>query len=125
MKYSWDLNALGAGDETAISLGVNPKRVRVVSMVLATLTTAAIICFTGIIGFICLVAPHITRMMIGADHRFLLPCSCITGAVLLLGADTLGRIIIQPVEIPVGIMTSFIGVPLFVYLIMARRRQYW
>ena len=125
IKYSWDLNALAAGDETATSLGVNAKRVRVVSMMLATLITAAITCFTGIIGFICLVAPHITRMIIGADHRFLLPCSCIMGALLLLGADTIGRTIIQPTQIPVGIVTSFIGVPLFIYLIMARRRQYW
>jgi len=125
MRYSWDLNALGAGDETATSLGVNTRQVRIVSIALATLITASIICFTGIIGFVCLVAPHITRMIIGPDHRFLLPCSCIVGGLLLLSADTLGRTIIQPTEIPVGIVTSFIGVPMFVYLLMTRKRQYW
>jgi len=125
MKYSWDLNALAAGDDTAASLGVNTKRVRVISVTLATLVTVSIICFTGIIGFVCLVAPHITRMVIGPDHRFLLPCSCIVGGLLLLCADTLGRMVIQPAEIPVGIVTSFIGVPMFAYLLMTRRRQYW
>ncbi len=125
MKYSWDLNALAEGDETATSLGVNATRVRTVVMALAALLTAAIICFTGIIGFVCLVAPHITRLVIGGDYRFLLPCSCIVGALLLLGADTVGRTVAQPIEIPVGILTSFIGVPMFLYLLMTRKRRYW
>ncbi|MFP3975060.1 MAG: FecCD family ABC transporter permease [Dehalococcoidia bacterium] len=125
IKYSWDLNAMIAGDEVATTLGVNTRRVRIVCMVLATLVTAGIICFTGIIGFVGLVAPHITRMMIGADHRFLLPCSCILGALLLLGADTLGRTAFQPVIIPVGIVISVIGVPFFLYLILRTRREYF
>lgn len=125
LKYSWDLNAMAGGEETATSLGVNTSRVRIVGMTLASLITATIIGFTGIIGFIGLVAPHITRMVIGADHRFLLPCSCVVGALLLLGADTVARTIIQPIEIPVGIMTAFIGVPFFLYLLLTRRRQYW
>lgn len=125
IKYSWDLNAMIAGDEVATTLGVNTRRVRIVCMVLATLVTAGIICFTGIIGFAGLVAPHITRMMIGADHRFLLPCSCILGALLLLGADTLGRTAFQPVIIPVGIVISVIGVPFFLYLILRTRREYF
>lgn len=124
MKYSWDLNALAGGDETAISLGVNIRRIRLVSMMLAVLITASIICFTGVIGFVCLVAPHITRMIIGADHRFLLPCSCITGALLLLGADTIARTVMK-FEIPVGIVTAFIGVPMFIYLLITRKKQYW
>lgn len=125
MRYAWDLNCLIAGEETAISLGVNTGRVRIVSMILATFITATIVCFTGVIGFVCLVAPHITRMIIGSDHRFLLPASCITGALLLLGADTIGRTIIQPVEIPVGIVTSFLGVPMFIYLLLTKRKKYW
>jgi iron complex transport system permease protein len=125
IKYSWDLNALVAGDDVATTLGVNTRRVRIVCMVLATLITAGIICFTGIIGFVCLVAPHITRMIIGADHRFLLPCSCILGGLLLLGADTLGRTVFQPVVIPVGIVISVIGVPFFVYLILRTRKEYF
>jgi len=122
---SWDLNALGAGDETAQSLGVNVEKTRVIYMMLASLITASIICFTGTIGFIDLVAPHITRMAIGGDHRFLLPGSALVGALLLLGADTLARVILAPVILPVGIMTSFLGVPFFVYLFLQRRRTFW
>jgi iron complex transport system permease protein len=122
---SWDINAIGAGDETAKSLGVNVERTRVISMMLASLITASIICFTGTIGFIGLVAPHITRMAIGGDHRFLLPASAMVGALLLLGADTLARTILAPVILPVGIMTSFLGVPFFVYLFMRRRKEFW
>jgi len=126
MRYSWDLNVMAAGgDEVATSLGVNAPRVRIITLILATLITAGIICFTGIIGFVCLVAPHITRLLIGADHRFLLPCSCIFGAILLVGADTIGRTIASPVIIPVGIVISFIGVPFFVFLLMTRRKEYF
>ena len=125
IRYSWDLNALVAGDDVATTLGVNTRRVRTVCMALATLITAGIICFTGIIGFVCLVAPHITRMIIGADHRFLLPCSCILGGLLLVGADTIGRTAFQPTTIPVGIVVSIIGVPFFIYLILRTRKEYF
>ena len=116
---------MGAGDETAKSLGVNVERTRVISMMLVSLITASVICFTGTIGFIGLVAPHITRMAIGGDHRFLLPASALVGALLLLGADTLARTILAPVILPVGIMTAFLGVPFFVYLFMRRKREFW
>jgi iron complex transport system permease protein len=122
---SWDINAIGAGDETAESLGVNVERTRVICMMVLSLITASIICFTGTIGFIGLVAPHITRMVIGGDHRFLLPGSALVGALLLLGADTMARTILAPVILPVGIMTSFLGVPFFVYLFMKRRKEFW
>ena len=122
---SWDINAIGAGDETAKSLGVNVERTRVICLILLSLITASIICFTGTIGFIGLVAPHITRMIIGGDHRFLLPGSALVGALLLLGADTLARTVLAPVILPVGIMTSFLGVPFFVYLFMKRRKTFW
>jgi len=125
MRYAWDLNALATGDEVAISLGINAARVRMVTMILASLITATIICFTGIIGFVCLVAPHITRMIIGGDHRYLIPFTSIVGALLLLAADTVGRTVFTPAELPVGIVTSYIGVPLFLYLLITKRRQYF
>lgn len=121
---SWDLNSLAAGDETAQSLGVNVEKTRVIFMILSSLITASIICFTGTIGFIDLIAPHIARMIIGGDHRFLLPGSALVGAFLLLGADTLSRVILAPAILPVGIMTSFLGVPFFVYLFLQRRRTF-
>ncbi|HSD57152.1 MAG TPA: iron ABC transporter permease [Methanotrichaceae archaeon] len=122
---SWDINAMGAGDETAKSLGVNVERTRVICMMLASLITAAVICFTGTIGFIGLVSPHITRMVIGGDHRFLLPASALVGALLLLGADTIARTVLAPVILPVGIMTAFLGVPFFIYLFLRRKKEFW
>ena len=125
MTFSWDINALGAGDETAKSLGVNVELVRILCMMFASLITASIICFTGTIGFIGLVAPHITRMVVGGDHRFLLPASGLVGALLLLAADTVARTILAPVILPVGIMTAFLGVPFFIYLFLRRGKEYW
>jgi len=122
---SWDINALGAGDETATSLGVNVERTRVLCMMAVSLITAGVICFTGTIGFIGLVSPHITRMVIGGDHRFLLPASALVGGLLLLAADTAARTILAPVIMPVGIMTAFLGVPFFVYLFMKRKKEFW
>jgi iron complex transport system permease protein len=125
MLKSWDLNTLGAGDETAKSLGVNVEQTRAVCFILASLVTASIICFTGTIGFIGLVAPHMCRMVIGGDNRFLIPASGLFGAAILLVADTVARNLIPSVIIPVGIMTAFMGVPLFLYLILRRKKEYW
>ncbi|WP_298670100.1 iron ABC transporter permease, partial [uncultured Methanofollis sp.] len=118
---AWDLNALAEGDDIAESLGVPVKRSMTIFMLIASLITAAIICFTGTIGFIGLVAPHITRMAIGTDHRFLLPASGLVGALLLLGADCLARTLLAPEVLPVGIMTAFLGVPFFIYLFLRGR----
>jgi len=125
MLKSWDLNTLGAGDESAKSLGVNVEQTRVVCFLLASLVTAGIICFTGTIAFIGLVAPHICRMVIGGDNRYLIPASGLFGAALLLCADTLARPPISPTILPVGLVTAFMGVPLFLYLILRRKRGYW
>lgn len=125
MAKSWDLNVMGAGDETAKSLGVNVKRTRVTTMVVSTVMVATIVCFTGTIGFIGLVAPHMTRLAIGGDNRYVLPVSGLLGAVILISADLVARRIIAPVILPVGAVTAFMGAPLFLYLIMRRRREYW
>lgn len=125
MKYAWDLNALSAGDEVAKTLGVKVKRLRLLSLFLVTLVASATIAFTGIIGFIGLVAPHISRIFIGVDNRFLLPCSCFVGAILLLLSDTVARTMLSPVELPVGIITSLIGSPFFIYLLLKKRKDFW
>jgi len=125
MRRSWDMNVMSLGEEVAMSIGVNSKQVIVICMALATLVTASIVSFTGVIGFICLVSPHIARMMIGSDHRFLLPCSIVLGACLLLCSDTLARLVLMPSEVPVGIVTALIGVPFFLYLLLSKRRQFW
>jgi len=118
---AWDLNALAEGDEVAKSRGVPVERSMAGFMLAASLVTAVIICFTGTIGFIGLVAPHITRMAIGADYRTLIPASGLVGAVLLLGADCLARMVVPGTILPVGIMTAFLGIPFFLYLFMRRR----
>lgn len=122
---AWDINALSEGDEIAKGLGVLANRTRAVCMAIVSVITAGIICFTGTIGFIGLVAPHISRMLIGSDMRYLIPISGLIGAILLTGADILSRIIIPDQIIPVGIMTAFIGIPFFGYLFMKVRREYW
>lgn len=125
LKWSWDFNLLAGGDDSAKALGVNVESIRRYGIVLASLVTAGAICFTGVIGFVGLVSPHITRMVIGSDHRFLLPSSMLIGAILVLSADIVGRTLWAPQVIPIGIVTSFIGVPFFLYLLMKRQRDYW
>ncbi len=121
IRLSWDLNAIfSGGDETAKSLGIDTSRVRTMALLISSLITASIICFTGIIGFVGLVAPHLARMAIGEDHRFLLPASCLVGAVLVVGADIAGRTVMEPLILPIGIVISFVGVPMFLYLMMTR-----
>jgi len=114
----WDYNALEAGEETAKSLGVNTEKTRLIGMLVASLLTSVNVAFLGIIGFVGLICPHIVRICIGGDYRFLIPISALFGAVLLLIADTFARTIIAPIVLPVGILTSFLGAPMFLYLLL-------
>ena len=115
--HRWNYNALESGEDTARGLGVHVDQVRFRSMLAASLITAAAVAFMGIIGFIGLIAPQIMRRVLGTDHRFLIPASAITGAALLLFADTLARTLISPVVLPVGAITSFFGAPLFLFIL--------
>ena len=121
VSQAWDLNILNAGDAGARSMGVNAQAVRVRTMVVSSLMIAGVVSFTGTIGFIGLVAPHIVRLIIGNDNRFLIPASGLLGTLLLVLADTLARTVLSPVILPVGAVTAFLGVPLFLYLIMKQR----
>ena len=125
VQQSWNINVMSMGEEVATSLGVSYKRILNITMVLETLATASIISFTGVIGFVDLISPHIARMLIGSDHRFLIPFSALVGALLLLCSDTVARLVLRPVELPVGIVTSLLGVPFFIYILVNRRRQLW
>jgi iron complex transport system permease protein len=115
---SWNYNAIAAGDETAKSMGVNVELVRVLSLLIASVITSVIIAFLGIIGFVGLICPHMVRRMIGDDHRFLIPGTCVMGSILLLGADTAARLVLSPHILPVAVLTSFLGAPLFIFLII-------
>jgi len=122
---SWDLNVMGSGDEAAKSLGINVEQTRIFIMIIASLMTAVIVCFTGMIGFIGLVAPHITRICIGGDNRFVIPAAGLFGAAFLVAADIIAREVMAPVIIPVGIITSCVGGPMFLYLITRKKKEYW
>ena len=118
MCNRWNYNAMRSGEDTAKSLGVNTRAVMLISMAICSLTAAVSVSFVGIIGFIGLVAPHIMRKFVGDDYRYLIPASAIAGAFVLTLADTFGRLIISPVILPVGAITSFLGAPVFLVLLM-------
>jgi len=113
----WDYNALLGGEETAISLGVNVKGLTLMSMVLCCLCSSTIVANVGLISFIGLVAPHIVRMVVGNNHVYLIPGSILGGATLLLLGDLFAKTVISPVILPIGAITSFLGGPLFLYLL--------
>jgi iron complex transport system permease protein len=121
---SWDLNLMKMGDDTAKSLGVEVDRVRKIVLIAACVSTATVVSFTGAIGFVGLLAPHICRAIIGGDERFLIIASCLFGANLLLVADLIARRIIAPIMLPVGALTAFIGGPLLLYLLIRRKLSY-
>jgi len=118
IKNSWNYKALQSGDEYASSLGINVLKTRLIAMLVAALATAVVVSFYGIIAFVGLVVPHIVRRIIGADEIFLIPASAVFGGLFLMLSDTLARLIISPVVLPVGILTSFLGAPLFLFLLI-------
>lgn len=119
------LNILASGDECAKSMGIDASKMRIICLIIVSLVTASIVSFTGIIGFVGLVAPHVVRLFIGSDNKFLIPASAAFGAALLLVSDLVGRTIIAPSVIQVGVITSFIGGPLFLYLVIRQKKEVW
>jgi iron complex transport system permease protein len=123
LSRAWDYNAIDAGDETAMGLGVQVGRVRIAGMFAASLVTAVIVSFLGIIGFVGLVVPHMVRWVIGGDNRFLLPAATVCGALLLLASDTAARMMLSPHVLPVSVLTAFMGAPAFLFLIVRKGRR--
>ncbi len=117
------LNILVLGDVEAKSLGLPVMKYRLLFLFIASFITATAVCMSGSIGFVGLIVPHIMRILVGADHRVLLPSAALAGAIFLIFCDTLGRIIIEPSEIRVGIMTALIGAPYFLFLLRRLRRK--
>ncbi|MCE5234888.1 MAG: iron ABC transporter permease, partial [Eubacteriales bacterium] len=117
----WRLNILTLGDEEARTLGVNPGLLRFGVILCATLVTAASVSFSGMIGWVGLVIPHLCRKLVGSNYRYLLPASMLAGAAFLLLVDDVSRNLLA-VEIPIGILTAFIGAPFFIYLIARREK---
>ncbi len=120
--FSRDLNIMLMGEDHAVDLGIDTESVKKIVLVFASLITAAAVSVSGIIGFVGLIIPHIMRLIVGPDHRILLPSSCLVGAIFLIWTDTLARTILQPTELPVGIITASLGAPFFLFLLRKRKR---
>ncbi len=121
MIFANSLNVLGTGDNVAKGLGVNPSRVRIGSFVLISAVTSVAVCYTGTIGFVGLVAPHISRLFVGSDNKLLVPLSMLIGGIMVVGADILVRWI--PQDLPVGVITAVIGSPLFLFFLYKQRMK--
>ena len=118
------LNILGLGDETARSLGLPVEKVRIAMTAVGALLAAGAVSVAGLISFVGLVVPHIVRLLIGSDHRYLIPGSAVLGAGIMVFCDTLGRVLFAPVEIPAGIIMAFLGAPFFLYLLRRMPDEY-
>lgn len=115
------INVVGQGDKVATSLGENTVRVRLVCFVIISMTTAVAVCYTGTIGFVGLVAPHVARLFVGSNNKILIPTSLIVGALMVVGADCIVRLL--PNVLPVGVITALIGSPLFLYFLYIQRKK--
>ncbi len=120
--YSRILNVMQLDEEQAQQLGVNVERLKIIFLATATLITAAAVSFVGTIGFVGIIIPHAVRLVWGADHRFLLPLSIISGAIFLILADLVARTVMAPTEIPIGVITALCGAPFFLYLLRRRKK---
>lgn len=122
--FSKELNTMMMGDAHAMNLGVNVKKVRLVLLIFTSMLTAAAVCFVGTIGFVGLIIPHIMRIIIGPDNRYLIPLSFLSGGVFLVGCDYLAHMFAQSLGVlPIGIITSLIGAPYFIYLLRRRKME--
>ncbi len=118
--HSRHLNLITAGDEAAFQLGVEVNRAKKTCLLIVSLVIGLVVSFSGLIGFVGLIVPHLARMAFGSDHRLLLPVASLGGAAFLIAADTLARTVISPNELPVGVVTAFLGAPFFIYLLRTR-----
>ena len=122
--FAFHLNAFSLGEEQAAYLGINVEREKILILALGSLLTACAVSLSGLIGFVGLVMPHAVRLVLGPDHRLLIPAAALAGATFLVVTDTLARTVLAPTELPVGIITALIGAPFFIYLLRRTRREY-
>jgi len=122
-RHCWDMTAMRLGDSRASSLGVDTQRLRKILFVVVSLMVAIAVSFVGCIGFVGIIGPHIARMLLGEDQRYLIPMSCLCGSVILIFADMASKMVIEGALVPIGILTSIIGIPFFFYLLLRKRRR--
>jgi iron complex transport system permease protein len=123
LSYGRTLNLFALGERQAEHLGINVGRTRLIVLMVSTLITAAAVSMSGTVGFVGLVVPHLVRLMVGPDYRMIIPITALFGASYLLWADTLARLLLSPTEIPLGVVTSFLGAPFFIYLLRKHKRK--
>lgn len=121
--FSKELNALLLGEEMAQTLGVNVEKSKLLLVGASSLMTAAAVSVSGLIGFVGLIVPHWIRLLIGPNHRLLIPIAALSGMILMVAADTIARTILSPLEIPIGIIMALLGAPLFLYLLRRRKTE--
>jgi len=120
--FSQDLNAISLGEEEALHVGVNVESVKKILLTITSLITAGIVCICGIIGFVGLIIPHIMRLLVGSNHKILIPTTCLAAAAFMVTCDTVSRTIYPPLEIPIGVITAIIGAPVFIILLKKSQR---
>lgn len=123
LRYSTALNLFALGERQASHMGVDVERTKRIVLIASTLMAAAAVSITGIIGFVGLVIPHMIRLLTGPDYRLIIPLSALFGGIYVLWADTLARMVLSPTEIPLGVVTAFLGAPFFAYLLQRNKRQ--
>ena len=123
LYHSRSLNVLSAGEDWAAARGIDVRRLITLQYFATSLLTGAVIAYSGPVGFVGLIVPHILRIFLGADHRVLLPASIFLGGAFLIACDTAARTVLAPTEIPVGILTSILGGPFFLWLLLNRRKE--
>lgn len=122
--FARDLNIITSGEDVALQLGVDVDRTKKICLILVSLITGLVVSFSGLIGFVGLMVPHLGRMAFGSDHRLLIPVSCLGGAIFLVVSDALARTLISPSELPVGVITAFMGAPFFIMLLRKKGSQW-
>lgn len=125
LAQAWKLTALRLGDEKASSLGINTQRLRLNILIAVSVLASVAVAFVGTVGFVGLVGPHVARMMVGEDQRYFLPASVLAGALLLSATSIASKTLVPGVLLPIGIITSLVGIPFFISLIITKRRQLW
>lgn len=123
-SFARHLNLITAGEESALQLGVEVEMTKRICLLVVSLIIGLIVAFSGLIGFVGLIVPHLGRMAFGSDHRLLIPVASLGGAIFLIAADTLARTVVSPSELPVGVITAFMGAPFFIYLLKKRGSQW-
>jgi iron complex transport system permease protein len=122
LSHRWTLDVLGLGDDEAAALGINVRRIRLLVVVAASLGTAAAVSVSGLIAFVGIIVPHTVRLVAGSGHRVLLPLSLLFGGAFLVFADLAARTIVTPAELPIGVITAFVGAPFFALVLHTSRR---